>query len=348
MGKPTGEEQSITTYLTGGSQDDPNITEGKKHYIFSATGNIMVATTDADSSNVDDKVRDVFNEVSVFFAAMTKAITTTKRPGKQDEYYSLYNYAALQKIIGGSGCFIHCTQEDIQYSSSSFGADFSKNLLEALLGLPSGGGALSFAQAMIASLGKEGLKLAGETESNENEVGNIVFVCELLFGMPIISAIVVYVDSKKNSKVFSAGPCIKASQQSITMTMHKDVYMFVTPTFIKSYASDLDSIFTSSDYGTFISYLKSLLTNDVIISGVYNNDTEITGNELSMNTVYTIKGNNFGNFGELYLGNDKLNTDSWSDQSVSFTPTQKAEALQALKLVVDGKEYKVGDFLIKE
>lgn len=348
MEKPKNEEPSVTTYLSRGSQDDPNITEGKKHYIFSATGNIMVATTDADSSNVDDKVRDVFNEVSVFFAAMTKAITTTKRPGK-DEYYSLYNYAALQKVIGGSGCFIHCTQEDIQYSSSSFGADFSKDLLTALLGLPSGGGALSFAQAMIASIGKEGLKLSGETESNENEVGNIVFVCEFLFGMPIISAIVVYVDSKKNSHVFSAGPCVKVSQQSITMTMHKDVYMFVTPAFIKSYASDLDSIITSSDYCTFISYLKSLLTNDVTISGVYNeDDTKVTSNELSLNTTYTIKGNNFGNSGEVYIGEVKLESNSWSDQSVSFMPTQKDNVPQTLKLVINGKENIVGDFLIKE
>lgn len=95
----------------------------------------MIATTETDSSNMDESSRRVFNEVSVFFAAMTRAITNTPRPGS-NENYSIYNYEALAKVIGGSGCFIHCTQEDIKYTSSSFGANFSKELLSALLALP--------------------------------------------------------------------------------------------------------------------------------------------------------------------------------------------------------------------
>lgn len=87
---------------------------------------------------------------------MTKAITNTPRPGS-NENYSIYNYEALAKVIGGSGCFIHCTQEDIKYSSSSFGANFSKELLSALLALPTGSGSLAFAQAMISSIGQEDL-----------------------------------------------------------------------------------------------------------------------------------------------------------------------------------------------
>ena len=261
------------------TENDPNITEGRKHYIFSATGNIMIASTDADSSNLDDKVRDVFNEVSVFYAAMSKAITTTQRPGKK-ECYSLYDYEALEKVIDGSGCFIHCTQEDINYSSTSVGADFSKELLTALLGLPAGGGVLSFAQAMISSMGQEGFKMSMDATSTESKVGNIIFVCEFLFGMPVISAMVVYVDTKKNSDVFKAGPCVSVTNNHTSITMHKDVYMFVTPAFIKSYASDLDSIITSSDYSKFISYLRSLLTDDIVLEGVYEEDELVKGNTL--------------------------------------------------------------------
>lgn len=273
------------------TENDPNITEGKKHYIFSATGNIMIASTDADSSNLDDKVRDVFNEVSVFYAAMSKAITTTQRPGKK-ECYSLYDYEALEKVIDGSGCFIHCTQEDINYSSTSVGADFSKELLTALLGLPAGGGVLSFAQAMISSMGQEGFKMSMDATSTESKVGNIIFVCEFLFGMPVISAMVVYVDTKKNSDVFKAGPCVSVTNNHTSITMHKDVYMFVTPAFIKSYASDLDSIITSSDYSKFISYLRSLLTDDIVLEGVYEEDELVKGNTLTKDIKY--KGNNFG------------------------------------------------------
>lgn len=143
----------------------------------------MIASTDADSSNLDDKVRDVFNEVSAFYAAMSKAITTTLRPGKK-EFYSLYDYEALEKGIDGSGCLIHCIQEDINYSATSVSADFSEELLTALLGLPAGDGSLSFAQAMISSMGQEGFQMSMDTTSTESKVGNIIFVCEFLSGIP--------------------------------------------------------------------------------------------------------------------------------------------------------------------
>ena len=226
--------------------NDSHVKEGNKNFIFNSTGNIMIATTETDSSNMDESSRRVFNEVSVFFAAMTRAITNTPRPGS-NENYSIYNYEALAKVIGGSGCFIHCTQEDIKYTSSSFGANFSKELLSALLALPTGSGSLAFAQAMISSIGQEGLKLSSESDTTNSKVGNIVFVCEFLFGMPIISAIVIYADSRSQKFTFQAGPCVKTSSTKTEMTLHKDVYMFVTPSFIKEYAADLDSIITSSE-----------------------------------------------------------------------------------------------------
>lgn len=342
-------QPQFTTNLSGVTENDPNITEGKKHYIFSATGNIMIASTDADSSNLDDKVRDVFNEVSVFYAAMSKAITTTQRPGKK-ECYSLYDYEALEKVIDGSGCFIHCTQEDINYSSTSVGADFSKELLTALLGLPAGGGALSFAQAMISSMGQEGFKMSIDTTSTESKVGNIIFVCEFLFGMPVISAMVVYVDTKKNSDVFKAGPCVSVTNNHTSITMHKDVYMFVTPAFIKSYASDLDSIITSSDYSKFIAYLRSLLTDDIVLEGVYEGDKLVEGNTLTKDTEYSIKGNNFGDEqGTLSLGGNNISINGWNNQEVVFSISEATQGKEELKLATKkGKSLSIGNYEIVE
>lgn len=311
----------------------------------------MIASTDADSSNLDDKVRDVFNEVSVFYAAMSKAITTTQRPGKK-ECYSLYDYEALEKVIDGSGCFIHCTQEDINYSSTSVGADFSKELLTALLGLPAGGGVLSFAQAMISSMGQEGFKMSMDATSTESKVGNIIFVCEFLFGMPVISAMVVYVDTKKNSDVFKAGPCVSVTNNHTSITMHKDVYMFVTPAFIKSYASDLDSIITSSDYSKFISYLRSLLTDDIVLEGVYEEDELVKGNTLTKDIKYSIKGNNFGDEqGTLSFGGNSnyISINDWNNQEVVFSVSEPTQGKEELKLTTPkGKSLSIGNYEIVE
>lgn len=306
------------TLLEGCVDADPNITEGKKKFIFSATGNIMVATTEEDSTNMDDGVRSVFNEVSVFFAAMSKAISTTQRPNST-ENYSIYDYAALEKVIDGSGCFTHCTQEDIEYKSSSFGAEFSRELITALLGLPLGDGTLSFAQAMISSLGHEALKLSKESSSSDSRVGNIVFICEYLFGMPIVSATVVYIDSQSETDTINAGPCVKTSKTEVSMKMHKDVYMFVTPTFIKKYAKDLNSVISSKTYGEFVSYLQSLITTDIVFDGIYENNVKVTDSKLKAGSIYTLQGANFGNEkGNLKLGEQILNITSWDSNKIEF------------------------------
>lgn len=40
----------MQTHITGGEENDPNITEGQKKFIFSSTGNIMVATTEENQT----------------------------------------------------------------------------------------------------------------------------------------------------------------------------------------------------------------------------------------------------------------------------------------------------------
>jgi len=229
-----------------------------KYYTFNETGNIMMATTVGASAEIEESVRKVFSEVSVFFAAMTKAISLTENPATKKPY-SLYNYEALEKIITGSGCFIRVTEQDVFHKTDQGGAKLGKELLQGLLGLATGAGALSFASAMISSIGKESVNLAAASEEQNSKVGNIIFVCEYLMGMPSISAIVVYLDARAHKKEINAGPCFKAQSKSLTFTMHKDTYMFVTPTFIHEYAADLNSIGSDAAYGDLIKTMREHL-----------------------------------------------------------------------------------------
>lgn len=192
--------------LTAPPTNSHNVQATKK-YVFNETGNIMLSSTALEGQTIPDEVRAVFSEVSVFFAAMTKAISESIDP-KTGKNYSLYDYDAMQNVIDGSGLFVHVTEEDIVHKSSSFGADFSKELIEGILGLAAGAGALSFAQGMIASMGKAGLNIGGSHSSSSSKVANIVFICEYLLGMPIISAMVVSVDKEANKQAFHIGPCI--------------------------------------------------------------------------------------------------------------------------------------------
>jgi hypothetical protein len=307
-------------------QPDPFNIQATKYYTFNQTGNIMMSTTQLDTSEITQSVRDVFAEVSVFFAAMTKAISTSINP-VTNKPYSLYDYNALEQVIDGSGLFIHVTEEDLKYTTESVGLDFSKDLIEGVLGLATGTGALSFASAMISSMGSAGLQIHQESSSSDSKVANIIFVCEYLLGMPMVSAIVVYADMTKNYQSFQLGPCFKESSSQTTLYMHKDTYMFVTPTFIKQYAGDLLSAENDPQYAELVNDLKSYLANSIVVNGVKttgNNPVEAPA-ALPESTSFQVIGVNFGSTtGTLKMGSVALTVTAWTDTAITFTSPASA------------------------
>lgn len=310
---------------------DPSNLEAVKYYTFNQTGNIMMSSTDLTSENITQSVRDVFNEVSVFFAAMTKAISTTINPVTKQPY-SIYDYVALDNIISGSGLFVHVTEEDITYTTSSYGADFSQELIEGLLGLATGSGELSFAQAMIASMGSAGLEISGSQSSSDSKVANIIFVCEYLLGMPVVSAIVVYCDMTTNIQQVKVGPCFSETTVSTSWIMHKDTYMFVTPKFISQYAGDLLSVESDGTYNELVDFLSDLVLAKPDVTGVTipSSSTPAPAN-LKVSTAYEINGENFGTqAGKVLLGTTSLEVGTWNNNSITFTTPATAVTTGAL------------------
>ncbi|GGD73487.1 hypothetical protein [Lacimicrobium alkaliphilum] len=327
---------------------NPHNIEATKYYVFNQTGNIMMSSTVDSNTPIAEEVQKIFAEVSVFFAGMSRAMSTTMNPAT-GKPYSLYNYAALESVIKGSGLFVHVTEEDVTHTSKSGGATFSKDLIESLLGLATGTGALAFASSMISSIGKEGLTISARHDHTDSKVCNIVFVCEYLLGMPSISAIVVYADMTKNETAFQVGPCIKGHSESITLDMHKDTYMFVTPTFIHEYAGDLDSINSDPKYLEMISWLSGLLLRTPEIFNVADKGdgykTVESGQSLKTNHPYVLQ----GQFlpvpvdGSLEVKLEWANTDAtatfgadpdFTNDQITFTVSSAMDTESAIKVVV--------------
>ncbi len=309
---------------------NPHNVEATKFYIFNETGNIMMVSTDALGTEIPQSVRDIFSEVSVFFAAMTRAIATTENPDT-NKPYSIYNYAALRKIIAGSGLFIHVTQSDISHVTSSVGVTLSKELLEGLLGLATGAGALSFAQGMLASIGKEGLRIGISRNDQKAEVANIIFVCEYLLGMPTISAMVVYANVMENKEVFELGPCINVTTGGQTFKMHKDTYLFVTPKFVRDYSDDLGSIASNAAFNDFVEYLRAILTNHPRVESVLNAaDQPVTGDmKLIPGKTYKVMGVNLSTVTDVkFRDNAILSFISSSYSEVKFSVNADAITTQ--------------------
>lgn len=270
-------------------QPNPFNIQAVKEYVFNETGNIMIAKTALGAEDIESAARDVFSEVSVFFAAMTRAISTTiNKDTKQP--YSIFDIQAIEGIIEGSGLFVKVTSEQVTHTASGWGVTFSKDLIEALLGLSTGTGELAFAQALISSIGSRGLTIGASSSATDNRVGSILFVCEYLFGMPIVSALVVWIDSKAEQQSFTLGPCVKESSQSVTLNMTKDTYMFVTPKFIKQYSGDLLSVEENIDYMQFVDYLQDLVKRTPIIQAVETMDGKPAGAKLVDGETYALLG----------------------------------------------------------
>ncbi|MBX7155324.1 MAG: hypothetical protein K1X91_10195 [Bacteriodetes bacterium] len=354
-------------------QPDPFNIQAVKRYVFNETGNIMLVSTDEKSDTIQQSVRDVFAEVSVFFAAMTKAISQSTNPnGTPDKTtgqlpnYSLYNYDALEAVIDGSGYFVHINEEDVSYTTSSWGANFSQELIEAILGLATGAGELGFASAMINTMGKEGVNISGQSSSLTSQVANIIFVCEYLLGMPVVSAIVVTADAQTVAQTVTLGPCFKEQSSSTTMTVHKDTYMFVTPAFIKQYAGDLSSIMNDPAYLKLIMELESLVERTPTVDGVYEIPTQGDpipipgGGNLKSGTSYVI----FGEFlGTNVAGKSNLTVSpttngvtitpgTWNDEGIKFTITYTGDDVVAETINItlsDGTTVlSVGSYMIEK
>ncbi len=203
--------------------------------------------------------------------------------------------------------------------------------------MATGTGELSFAQAMVSSMGSAGLKIGQQSSKSKSTVANIVFVCEYLLGMPVVSAIVANIEIDRSKQQFKLGPCFNESSSSYTWKIHKDVYMFVTPDFIRKYSGDLMTVETDPDYKRFVAYLKGLLnTNQVEVT-----DVQTTGNNpgaapttLVVGTTYAIIGENFGKTkGTLTFGGATTQIVNWSDTKITF----KVSGTQATKVPITVK-----------
>ncbi|WP_299948865.1 hypothetical protein [uncultured Ruegeria sp.] len=290
-------------------QPDPFNLQAEKRYVFNETGNIMMASTEIGSEEISQEVRDVFAEVSVYFAAMTRAMSTTINP-KTGSFYSIYDYEAIEGIVAGSGLFIQVSEEDITHEMSSWGVTVSKELIEGLLGLATGSGEMAFAQAMVSSIGKRGLQISGKNNKSDGRVGTIVFVCEYLMGMPVVSALVCYVDSKIASQSFTLGPCIKEQSSSLHLLLHKDTYMFVTPKFIRKYAGDLLSVESDLEYLELVDFLQDLVERKPTVTAVETPAGNPAPTTLTPNQPYFILG--------AFL-NEVTGIDPKSDPKIEFT-----------------------------
>lgn len=202
-----------------------------KEFVVNATGNLFIATTlnggAHGSSSISEEAKLAFGQVSVFFAAMTKAMA--------EEGKTLFDYKAINSVVSSSGLFVKVTDSHVRFTSKAWGVKLGNQLIQTLFGLSGNLGSIGKSlMNMVGSIGKEadGIEISSETSRRETEVGTIIFVCEYLLGAISITPIVFKIDSDDAAKAFEVSACFKTHSNTLKIDIIKQVYMFVPPEFM--------------------------------------------------------------------------------------------------------------------
>ncbi len=260
----------ILNKLFGSTQKPPKCKESKKshytplrkYYAFNETGNVMVCTTNEVAEVVSDSLKHMFSDMSIFFAAMTKAIVTPE--DTESKAGSIYDSDAIMKILDKSELFVEAKQESIIASSSSVGDSMSKELAEKLLGREFGESRLNFSIGLFRSMAERSKNIGG--------AGSIFFICESILGLPMVSAVVVKLDSSNGKGRKNNGESVANREMSEILYIEeadgtnsivrewkfdKKTYLFISPRSISG--ANFPEPGDDTEYETLVASLKEHL-----------------------------------------------------------------------------------------
>lgn len=230
-----------------------------KVFAVNATGNLFVASTlnggEDGNTELTEAAQKAFSQVSVFFAAMTKAIASQNK--------SLYDYDAINKVITNSGMFVQIGEMDYTFKTSSWGLELSGELVKVMMaGFTGNMAAIGKAiSPLMNSMGSEGIKISRDKSSQSSKVAALIFVCEYLLGAVSITPILVVADMQKMSSTIKASPCFTQTSSKLTYELKKYQYMFVPPEFMNE-AVAINEAMANPDFQDLVKELVSSIEED--------------------------------------------------------------------------------------
>ncbi len=199
------------------------------YFLFNTTGNIMIASTTPNKNEIDKEVQTLFNKTTVFFGAIAAALN---KKGKD-----LTDYEALKVAILGLGFFFQIDSDErtFQYSSREF--TLNTAIVQDVVGSIGGiGASLRIAQRIVESIGSK-IKVANTQSQSSKNIAHLMFVCENLLGLPVVTASILYIDSKEGQQV-SQTNCSDYSETTINFKYNRENFLFVDPTLIEQFSGE--------------------------------------------------------------------------------------------------------------
>ncbi|QTH70823.1 hypothetical protein [Pseudoalteromonas xiamenensis] len=191
------------------------------HYFFNATGHILFSTCHTLDQPVPQSVADQFSQVSALLGGMMKVVTTTLNP-HTGQYYSPFNYHALNQLIERSGRFIKTSHEVLTVPNSTLASPQYLGLTEVLLGFTLPDVHLPPIRSIVSSFANEAKRMALADNENDIRAAHILFICEYIGGIPLVSVQLFSIDNRLHKALLVD----KAKSTSQVWQIEKDSYLF--------------------------------------------------------------------------------------------------------------------------
>ncbi|RJE73523.1 hypothetical protein BGP78_18030 [Pseudoalteromonas sp. MSK9-3] len=173
---------------------NPDPGQNHRHIYFNATGHILFSTHHDPTQPLPTPVVQTFSQVISLFSAMMKTLSTTKHPVTNTPY-SLFNYHALSTLIDKTGYFVKTSDLALTIDAKNLHHTNHQKLFHQLLGQYIPHQELSFAPAMFNSLTNENLRMVEAGNRADFKSAYMVFICECIAGVPLISIQLFSLDS---------------------------------------------------------------------------------------------------------------------------------------------------------
>lgn len=162
-----------------------------KYYLFNETGNILICTSAEQVEGFETYVKDAFTDVSVFLAAMTKALAISRLENEK-QGFSIYNYQAIKEMFAYSPLFVETNAEHGFITTTKVGETLGKRFVQKVLGKSFDERSLPFTRGMF-----HGMRNQHQSEHSITRYqrgGHVFFICEMLKGLPTVSVVLVSIE----------------------------------------------------------------------------------------------------------------------------------------------------------
>lgn len=162
-------------------------------YVFNESGTLVFV---ADTHEIPPEIRRRFEDVTMFYAAMLKALTSTPIACSDPLIcYDAFYYDGLKNIINGSDFFSLENTEEIPIKIPEDPEFMEEKILKQLTSFSVNISELSFAKEMAKGVCNAAQQVNGNECSETKQVGLFIFLFKYLEGIPFVRALMIRINA---------------------------------------------------------------------------------------------------------------------------------------------------------